>query len=174
MNITAVKQAVKEAIVTAEATIISGLTHQGMSRSFAHVTTTALTPPQGYYYIVVDSSGSESRSKVAGNASMPARVNLYSMNISIADYAVGQTGEDELYEKMAGDFATVVSRLVGLFETTAMFTDPDSGNTFRLIRALAGGSDRSIRVNNIPNSWSDADGFHALLLSQISFQLEGC
>ncbi len=173
MNIPAAKAAIKGLIDDNKATFVNGLTAQGIARSIAQITTSPLTPPQAYYFVVIECSSANAANAIAqANMQFPPRRYIYSIQLGVTDYAVGQTGEDQLYEAMSDDFGLLISRMVNLLETTALITDADSGLTFRLLRS--GQANRLIQVDSLPMTWADAEGYHSMLLAQLSFQLEEC
>ncbi|OGC94084.1 MAG: hypothetical protein A2W25_11925 [candidate division Zixibacteria bacterium RBG_16_53_22] len=169
MNIGAVKAALKSLIETNNATLCTGITHQGQARTLKHVTTSVLTPAIGYYFLAIHVEETLEHTRTGVNAQRPARQTEYDVLLHIDEFPIPVASEDELYETVHADFDKLVSRIVNLIETqTWIGTSPK----FRLARNAAVEGDRNIIVSNSLQPYFDgAELTHAQLISQIRFRL---
>lgn len=169
MNIDAVKQALRTLVVNNTSTLVTGLSHQGVARTIEHVTTSLMTPPTGYYYVSINVTDVREASKIRqlANANMPPRTAVYDVTIHVADYAVMKVGDAELYTTDQTYFDDLVDRISKLIsDQTWIGTSP----RFRLVRSETEG--RVIERSNALQPWFDElEQFHAMLVSQLRFQL---
>lgn len=169
MDTAAVKQLLKDLILDQDnkATLLSGLSKQGRERGIATITTSSLTPPNGYLYIVITiPSSNEKSDPKAGvkTARHPIRMAEYAVEIIIADEALMSITEDEHYERMQTDFDNFVDRLVALIkDQTWIGTSPK----LQLKRRPSDG-DREIKKDELSSTVPDTEsnewaGLYAIL-----------
>lgn len=167
MNESVVRKTLKNLILTNEDKLVTELYFQGNPRTIHQVTTSTLTPPTGYYFISITTTSiaTNNRPKFGNTSGMAPSEAKYEVMIEIADYVIGTTTEDELFEKMDGDFQLFTDRLVSLLRETRWIEDLESKSMFRL------NNERSMIKNNVGSGWEEASQYHAMLYSRITFQL---
>lgn len=173
-NHKALKEALKSLILINKATLVTALTHQGESRAIEQVTTSNLTPPNGYYYILISVTRStgQSNPKVV-NRQRPSREAQYNVQIEIADEALVQsddnTADAEMYETMHEDFDLFADRIAALIENQNFIGS--SPIRFKLLR-LNGEGDRAIARDDLSGTWEDSEGNGwATLYSMLTFTM---
>lgn len=171
MNEVAVKTALRDLIVDNQALLLNGIIHQGVQREIAQIALSNLTPPQGYYYILIyiTEARESSQVPVAQNVRQPRSQTIYPVQIEITDQAQIQTGETEAYEVMHNDFDLFGDRLVKLIRTQTWI---GNGPKFELQRVSSGDTDRSIVKRNLSGTFVDTEGTDmALLHATLNFNL---
>ena len=169
MNEKEARLAVKELIDTNSATLLSGLTHFGQAREFVHLTTSAITPPTGYYFVAIYVINSrQTAMKIGTGNPSPIPQIFHNMEIAIVDYVDGEDGETELYENMDSDFQILGDRIVNLLKEQ-LFIVSSGGIKFRINR-----QEPTVTKTNRPVTWEDGDAFYAMLFADINFELEEC
>lgn len=117
MDTVAVKQSIKDLIRDNQATLLSGLDKQGRERIIQTVSTSSLTPPDGYYFIAIlvpDSLEKSNPNRGVRTTRHPTSMAEYDINIIVADEAIMRIGEEHHYEGMQEDFDEFIDRLVAL------------------------------------------------------------
>ena len=167
MSETLVRNAVKELLVDNSNLFVSGLETQGNPRVIHQISKSQLTPPTGYYYIniYVTTVDVEDNPKFK-TTSIPPSQAIYSINIEISDYAYQAIDdEDQLFEKMDGEFQLLTDRIVAKIRESRWITDNSTSKEFKLYNS------RRVSKNNLSTSWEEASQYHALLYSRITFQV---
>lgn len=166
MNELAVRRTIKQLLVDNNSTFVTGLTFQGQPRTVHQVTYSSLTPPTGYFYINVTVSNARTRTRTGfgRTTAVPPSEAVYSVNIDISDYAVGDPTENQLFEKMDAEFQLFSDRIVAKLRETYWFTD-STGLKFRLEE------DRNVTKNNLSSNWEEAAQYHALLYCRLTLTL---
>lgn len=172
MNIKKVKESLRTLILNNESTLIGSIEHQGQLRRIAQVALTNLTPPQGYYYILVYISDAVEMTQTSGQTTArPKRMVDYTVQIEISDEAMVQYSDQmtQAYESMALDFDLFTDRLVNLLENRNWL---DAGNSLKLKRGT-GPSDRRIEksVFSDPSFRTTEGDAVALLYAQLRFNV---
>lgn len=167
MNELIVRNTLKSFIDNIKDDLVLDITFQGEQKVIYQITRSSLTPPQGYVFISisVENARTKIRNGFGKTTSVPPSQAEYDVVIDIADYAVGDYTEDQLYEKMDSDFQIITDRLIAKLREGYWFTSEDGGSRFRL------DNDRTINKNNISTSWDEAAQYHAMLYCRITFQL---
>ena len=167
MNENAARLALKSLIVDNADMLVDGFSKQGASREIHQVTTSSLTPPTGYFFvsIIVTNSVAEVREGFGRTTAVPPSQATYSIAIDIADYALGDPSEDQLFEKLDSEFQIFTDRIVSLIRETRFLTHDDTGLKFRLTDS------RSVTKNNVSANWEEAAQYAALLGCRITFTL---
>jgi hypothetical protein len=164
---TQARLAIQALLKANESSLFSGIVAHGVQRSWQHVTTSALTPPTGYYYASVVAEEAPLKESSLGKNSIVSLVNgEYQISVVIIDYIEGVTGETELYETMDAHFQIVTDRVKKLVFDTATFTN--GGYQFKLVVP------KEVDKRNTPVSWQTAEAYYAVLVTQISFRLVEC
>lgn len=150
--------------------LLSGIIRFDVQRTFQHITRSPLTPPTGYYFVAVFVENKRNRKFFdPTNDDTGIKTKQYRINISLVDYIFGVTGEDQLYEAMTDDFNTVTDRIIELIDPTDSFTYFfDEASRFRLT------TDTEVSCDNTPVSWEEAETYHAVLIADITFDIETC
>ncbi len=171
MNEKLVIEAVRDFIVTNEATIVQGIVFQGIPKGLHQVVGSNLTPPTGYPYVLVICTAAREQSQPqVMNTQQPSRQAIYSIRIEFTDQALYTQGEDYPYQTMHDDFRLMVDRLINLIRTQNWVTATPK---LRLQRQESE-NDRLVTKNNLSGTWQDTEGaWWATLHSQITFSLEG-
>ncbi len=168
-----VKDTLRTLILGDESNLVSGLTIFGNARSIHRVTTTRLTPADGYFciYITTPSSSGFSNPNRVSNTRQPTRASNYDVQILVLDEARVQGIDTNAYDAITQAFDTFVDRIEVLIEgQTWIGSDPK----LQLARA-DGDQDRRIDRVDLSGTWLDAEGTDwASLISRLSFTLEGC
>lgn len=161
------KNAIKSLIVANKASLMSGLDRQGKERVIYHVTTSRGTPPRSYYYISVHARPIRRQVKLAvANDELDFLKTVYAIEVTVIDYLLPETGEDQPYESDTEDADTLIDRLVDLFENMGNITSGSS--RFRLSDPFSIEADPAI-VN-----WEEAEAYHHVYVCDITFELEKC
>ena len=169
MNEKEARLAIQSLLNTNSSTLLSGISHFGQDRVFAHLTTSAITPPTGYYFIAVYAINiRETAMKIGTNNPSPIPQIFHNMEIALVDYIDGITGETELYEQMDSDFQMLGDRIVDLLKDQLFIVSPGSIK-FRINR-----QEPTVTKTNRPVTWEDGDSFYAMLFADINFELEEC
>lgn len=173
MNAWDVKKGLRQFIETNEAALMSGVSHQGMSRTIAQIALSNLTPAQDYYYILIYAARERSNSQGPSNLAKPQRYGYYDIVMEISDEAILQDGETEAYEVMHEDFDKWTDKLMNLLRDQTGFT---YGNMkFKLARGSAE-NDRVIDKENLsgPRFDDTAQRWMALLFTTLRFRVQDC
>lgn len=167
MNELAARKAIKQLLVNNKDVFVDGLVFQGNPREIHQITMSQLTPPTGYYFInIYVSNVRDTNNSIFKNAAKPPTISEYDINIEISDYAVGDYyTEDQLFERMDGDFQLFTDRIVAKLRETMYITDIDSGISFTILDG------KNIIKNNLSSTWEEATEYHAILYSRINFTL---
>lgn len=170
MNENEVRQTIKNLILNNETTILDSITQQGQQRTFAHITTSSITPPTGYYYVNITTDSPVLSYRDEGiNVLISSKIITYPVSVVLVDHVQPTFGEDELYETTDSDFQVVGDRMVNLLadiiDTNGKLTSPNN-----LVYTLGD----TITKSNLATSWTDAESYHAVLSSEIRFELEEC
>lgn len=164
MNEKAAINALYATIDGAKATLVSGITHQGVAREIKGVFKSLLTSPLELYSIHLHCASAEERFIEAANTVRGKDIALYNVEIHIYDYVMPQTIDITQipFEKMHDDFRLLKGRIVKLIkDDTVVFADGDV--SFRLVD--------SIRVENRTRWFDEGDQSFPLLYSIIRFEL---
>lgn len=162
----------KALIVANESTLMTGITFQGAAKTIHQITTTNLTPPTGYPYILIYSPTNRERSNLEGGSSPtvnhPRRKATYPIVIEITDQAVVSSDDDEAYETAHSNFRLFIDRLCKLIkDQTWIGTNPRA----KLVRG-DGDDDRVISKQNLSGTWQDTESnWWATLHTQLDFEL---
>lgn len=137
MNEIAATNAIKAVINAAKATLVSGLAQGGAARSIAHLETTSLAMPSGYYAIAIDCLAAQeyemdSRNIVTVVAADGLQHTVYEMAIRIADYAMPEPGEATAYITAHTNFRKLTDRIVKLLRETKWYPNATTRPRFRL------------------------------------------
>lgn len=166
MNESAVRLALKKIISNSEAQLVSGLTNQGNPRRINQITTSSLTPPNGYYFIsIITSENFTTNASGYRNTLLGPSEASYGVVIEIADYAMFTYGEDEAYEQMDSDFQIFTDRIVSKLRESFKIIDPDTNKEYFLDQ------ERRVIKTNLSEIWEDAAQYHAMLNATITFRL---
>lgn len=175
MDTAAVKQQIKDLILDQDnkATLLLGLSKQGRERGIATITTSSLTPPDGYFYIAIAiPSSNEKSDPKAGvkTARHPIRMAEYSIEVIVADEALMSITEEEHYERMQTDFDNFVDRLIALIkDQTWIGTNPKLQ-----LKRRPGDGDREIKKDEFSGTVLDTENNEwAGLYAILRFVLEG-
>lgn len=145
--------------------LVSDLTQQGEARVIHQVSTSTLTPPTGFYAILVTCSNSREAdfvrpSNIGVNVRPTAkRIKEYDIEITVGDEAVLSSEDEEPFEKVDHDFQLFTNRIAQLI----IQKDID-----KEINLLEG---RQIDQLNESDFWDSADGTVAMLYSQLRFTI---
>lgn len=171
--------ALKNLIRTNEATLVSGITHQGVDREIKKIALARAVAPDSFYHTLIEVEVATSLPAVQrSNLVKVTERNLYVCAIHIADAALQQTPdvEENPYEKMTLDFRRFTQRIVavlreagdngGCFQAPA----PNNNGKFRLPTS---GPERQVIVRNDDDSWIGSGGLlNFMLYTRILFTLE--
>lgn len=164
------KKSIQRLLQESETDLLQGIIRFDVQRTFAHISRSPLTPPTGYYFLVVFVENKRKRRfQEFGNDDVSLKVQQYRINITLVDYIQGVTGEDQLYEAMTDDFTTVTDRILELIdpeEDIAYFYDDT--HRFRLT------NDTEVTCDNTPVFWEEAESYNAVLIADITFEIEAC
>lgn len=183
MNEYAVASALKALISDNEATLLSGLTLDGVAKVIGQLTSSVLTPPELYYFVAIDV-----QSATAHYQMRPMPKNLrhttkqtagmlideYEASIYVVDYALKSMpieGEVQSFEEEHQLFRQLTDRIVDLLDRTDQLT---SGTYTMWIPGEGGDEDRRIGKENRLDAWEDSDGQHFELGSRITFRVKAC
>lgn len=173
MNESAVKTALRDLISSNEAVLTLGLVHQGKQRSFAQVTRSNLTPPAGYYYIIIMIPSSVERSSARSRTQVrnPVREAVYQVQVEIYDEAnMDQDFDDEVYEHMHLDFDTLTDRVIKLVRDQEWIS---ASERLKLVRS-PDNTDRTITKQSVSGTWGDTETAEVAMLGcRITFALVG-
>lgn len=126
MNQNAAINAVYGVLNTNKAVVVSGITHQGISRELQHIFRSNLTAWMETYAVTIHCpAATEKFSEPSANTVRGRAQVTYSMEIHVVDTAFPQTSDTNQlpFEQMHSDFRTVVARIVRLVkDTTVAFT----------------------------------------------------
>jgi hypothetical protein len=176
MNRDGAKQAVKAYIQANEATLLSGLTAQGVNREIRQLTT-SIAPPRDYYWIGIECKQARSFSMPARNVIKPPEWVKYDMVVHISDYAIFQTGDDEPYEIMHSQFDLFGDRIVRLIRPqvpgTTWIPSANDAPRFRLTIDHHE-TDQVVAVDSLCLVGEHQAGLAAMLYSTIRFELFEC
>lgn len=165
-----VKTIVKDLIVDNSATLLSGLTKQGQARIIHRITTSNLTPLDGFYYLAirVTKVREQSHIKRATTTRNPTRMAEYDLEIDVVDEALVQDTDDSAYEGLHNDFDTFTDRIVSLLKTqTWIGTDPKLK-----LKRQPGAGDRLIDKIDFTGTALDTEGnTWASLFATLKFTL---
>jgi len=164
------KKSIQRLLETNANDLLSGIVRFDVQRTFKHITRSPLTPPTGYYFVAIFVENKRSRKFFDPiNDDTGIKVKQYRVNISVVDYIFGVTGEEQLYEAMTDDFNIVTDRIIELIDPTDSFTYfYDETNRFRLTQ------DTEVSCDNTPVFWEEAETYHAVLIADITFDIETC
>jgi hypothetical protein len=167
MNESAVRRALKTLILENEDILVSGLTFQGNPRNIHQVTTSSITPPTGYYFVSISTTTDNAlnRRNFGRTVSVPPSEARYDVLIELADYAIGDPSEDQLFEKMDTDFQLFSDRLISILRKSRWIIDEETASQFVL------DGERRVSKNNTGTNWEEAAQYHAMLYCRITFQL---
>ena len=182
MSASGVVNGIKTEILSNEVSLTDGL----QTRSEIHqVTTSSLTAPTGYYFIHVSVTTDEYDGGDARNSSTGLETVERELVIEVADEALADSREDEIFELSESDFRTFVERIVDLLrelgntggwvdytETQTFSPDYDNTTRFRLVRSNQ--QNRRVRVNHLSGTWEDSETYGALFYAQILLRVEEC
>lgn len=170
MSEVSAKKSIQRLLETNETSLLEGIIQFDVQRTFAHVTRSPLTPPTAYYFVAVFVENKRKRKFFDGaNDNFAIKNYQYRITISIVDYVFGVTGEGQLFESMTDDFNTVTDRIIELIDpedTLTYFLDETT--RFRLT------NDTEVSCDNTPVYWEEAETYHAVLMADITFEVEGC
>jgi len=176
-NTAGLKLALKDLIQNNNNELVEGLVHQGVNREIAQITTSTLSPPIGYYFIMIDVSldREQSRPVSARTTAHPSREVIYTAQVWIGDVAQVELDDEQqsVYETMHLDFDRFVDRVAYLIEQqTWIGTTPK----VKLARARGSGAgadgDREVQRENLSATWENNEGDNvASLLSRLTFRL---
>lgn len=169
MDAVSVKADLRELIRSNEDALIQGMVHQGQQRFIKQVALSNLTPPSGYYYILVYVT--DQREFTRGQTSTvqkPTPQAEYEVQLEVSDEALVQIGDLEAYETMHLDFDRFTDRLVDLIREQSWFgSDPK-----RKLKRAAGEQDRRVEKSNLSGTFVDTENNStATLYCQIRFTL---
>ena len=171
-----VLDALKTLISDNESTLLTGITFQGGQKTIHQITTSNLTPPSGYPYILIYCTEVLEESNLSTGASPtvrhPKRRAPYQIRIEITDQAIVRSDDNQAYEQSHKDFRLFIDRIVNLIRTqTWIGTSPKTQ-----LNRSAGVDDRVIRKQNLSGTWQDVEkNWWATLHSVLSFELiDGC
>lgn len=167
MNELALRKTLKTLIENNELLLVSNLTFQGEPRVIHQITYSTMTPPTGYYFISISISDvvDANRTGFGTTKRLAPSQTTYSVVIEISDYAVSSSGENQMFEKMDGDFQVFTDRIIALLRADYRIVDALSNKEYVLDQ------DRTINKSNLSNIWEDAANYHAMLYSRITFRL---
>ena len=166
MNENNVRKTLKKIISNSASTLVSGLTFQDEPRVIHQITYSTMTPPTGYYFISISTRDVVDNNRTGfNNVRVAPSQSSYSVVIEVSDYAVADNSEDQIFEKMDGDFQIFTDRIIALLRTDYKLVDPDTNKEYVLDR------DRTINKSNLSNIWEDAAQYHAMLYARITFRL---
>lgn len=153
----------KQLLESNKSTLVDGLSFQGVRRQIHQITYSALTPPQVYYFVVITvrSDSAFNRSGFGSTKRVGPSSAEYEVNIEIADYAVAQPGEENVYEKMDADFRILTDRIVDLIRLQETF------EINNLIFELD--ENREVTKTNLDTIWSENSSYHGMLYARIDF-----
>lgn len=171
MNEAYTKDSLRDLLLANENTLVSGLTHQGQQRAIRQVALSNLTPPGGYYYILVYLTDAREFSRPQGSIMQnPTAVAEYDVQLELSDEAILQQADihTEAYETMAMDFDKFSNRIVKLLREQSWIGDEPK---LKLKRG-SGEADRRIEKSNLSGNYTDTEEREvALLYCQIRFTL---
>lgn len=170
MSEVSAKKSIQRLLESNATDLLEGIVRFDVQRTFAHISRSPLTPPTGYYFVAVFVENKRKRKFFDGfNDNVAIKTKQYRMNISLVDYIFGVTGEDQLFEAMTDDFNLVTDRILELIDPDDTFTYfYDEANRFRLI------NDTEVSCDNTPVYWEEAETYHAVLMADITFEVETC
>lgn len=150
--------------------LLEGIIRFDVQRVFQHISRSPLTPPTGYYFVAVFVENKRKRKFFEGlNDDVGIKTKQYRINISLVDYIFGVTGEDQLFEAMTDDFNLVTDRILELIDPDDTFTYFfDETSRFRLA------ADTEVSCDNTPVYWEEGETYHAVLMADITFEIETC
>lgn len=161
------KRAIKNVLATNKASLTAGIELHGKERTIHHITTSRGTPPRAYYYISIHARPIRRMVKMAAaNSPIDFKKRVYGIEISLIDYLMPETGEDQLYEKATENFDTLTDRIMDLIENTSNFISGSS--RFILVDPFSIEADPAI-VN-----WEEAEAYHHVAVTDITFEIEEC
>lgn len=169
MSELAAKRAIQNFISQSEFEILNGIVQFDVQRRFIHNSRTPLTPPTGYFFLVVFSTNKGKRTLFDPVNDLAIRTKYYRINMMLVDYLYAVTGEGQLYEAMTDDFTIVTDRILDLLdpedEGVYFF---DDNLRFRVVE----GSE--VACDTTPLFWEEAETYHASLVADITFEIEIC
>ena len=169
-----VLEVLEDLIVAQESSLLSGITKNGVQRTFKHVDSTYHGEPRDYYYIGINEINSRDTWAQSGGSinAVPSVRTEYDIEIEVVDYALMQHGEEYPYKVMNRHFSLLYSRIATLIETsdTAPFVGA-SGNKFRLMDDWRR---RTIRATQQSGYEQSSNGYQALLRCVLAFTLISC
>ncbi len=171
MNEGHVKQSLKDLVLNNENMLMADLIHQGQQRQIVQVALSNLTPPQGYYYILVYITGAREFSRLQSSVTQrPTAAAEYDIQIEVADEALVQQEDifSEAYQTMALDFDKFTDRLVTLIREQNWIGDEPKLK----VKRGTGESDRRVeKVNQSGNYLNTEQNEVASLNAAIQFTL---
>lgn len=170
MSEVSAKKSIQRLLESNATDLLEGIIRFDVQRTFAHISRSPLTPPTGYYFVAIFVENKRKRKFFDGfNDNVAIKTKQYRVNISLVDYLFGVTGEDQLFEAMTDDFNLVTDRILELIDPDDIFTYFfDEANRFRLI------NDTEVSCDNTPVYWEEAETYHAVLMADITFEIETC
>lgn len=173
MNEARVVASLKQLISDNADNLCFGLVHQEQARRFMQITTSNLTPPIGYYYLLiyVTDVAEKTQPSAIKNTARGSRMTRYGIQMELADEAMVQAGDDEAYETMHNDFRVLSDRLAELIESNVRI-----GTNPTLVLERDSLNDRVVTKTNLSGTWTDTEGNGwASLYCQFTFGLvDGC
>lgn len=172
MNERAALAALHTVIDANKAALTSGITHSGVARTIAFLSTSTLSTPVQYYAIGLRCFDLREFSMPGKNYVKGLAWAEYDVGIQLGDVASIQPGDVNPYETCHDDFRRVRDRLVKLLrDDTKWFPNEDANPRFR-IRVSEGEQDRRFEVRNENFTFGDVESNeYAMLFSLISFTL---
>ena len=119
-----VKNALYNLVHDNKLTLVSGLSTQGNNRALNQIVTERLAMPEEYYFVSIWADLSALYEERGGNGGKTTS-SEYDCLIEVVDFAIPQSGENELYGKMGGDFALLTDRMAALLVDTSIYTSDD-------------------------------------------------
>lgn len=168
MSEVSAKKSIQRFLEANATALLEGIVRFDVQREFKHITRSPLTPPTGYYFVAIFVENKGRQPFFEGvNDELAIKNKRYRLNVAVVDYIFGVTGEDQLFEAMTDDFSTVTDRIMDLLEdedVTTYFYDETT--RFRLVS--------DVSCDNTPVYWEEAETYHAVLMADITFELELC
>lgn len=171
--------ALKNLIEVNEATLVSGITHQGVAREIKKIALARMVAPDSFYHILIEVEATTSLPAIPkSNVVKITERNLYVCAIHVADAAFQQavSEEDNPYEKMTLDFRRFTQRIVAVLreagDSGGCFQAPAPNNNGKF-RLPTSGPERQVIVRNDDDSWIGTGSLlNFMLYTRILFTLE--
>jgi len=140
---------VKQLVRDNEATIIANVKQNGVLRKIGVLTTTKLTPPQSFYYVLIEVPLSEEVTE--DNLTF----RKYTLRVTVGDYATTTPGDKNLYEDTNNEFRGVTNRLIDVITTGSLVSD--DGTKFRI------DTEKAIRKNDASTITPINNKYHTVM-----------